>query len=109
MQHNMDLQLFHDATDSLIISNHIFEFTSKYLSEQEIITKISNWIKQDQSGFLINTLNNPSFRNGLISAFKCLIWQNNQTMDSYKLIINWFENNCDYKGVAPVQEDMQVW
>lgn len=23
--------------------------------------------------------------------------------------INWFENNCDYKGVAPVQEDMQVW
>ena len=49
-----------NATESLIISNQIFEFTSKYLSEQEIITKISNWIKQDQSGFLINTLNNPS-------------------------------------------------
>jgi len=48
------------AIDSLIISNKIFDFTSKYLSDQEIITKISNWIKQDQSGFLISTLNNPN-------------------------------------------------
>ncbi len=23
--------------------------------------------------------------------------------------INWFENNCEYKGTAPVQEDMNVW
>jgi hypothetical protein len=23
--------------------------------------------------------------------------------------IDWFENNCDYKGVAPVQEDSNVW
>jgi hypothetical protein len=23
--------------------------------------------------------------------------------------IAWFENNCDYKGVAPVQEDSNVW
>ena len=47
-------------SDSLLISKRIFEFTSKYLSEQEILTNISRWIKQDQSGFLINTLNNPN-------------------------------------------------
>jgi hypothetical protein len=23
--------------------------------------------------------------------------------------IAWFENNCDYKGTAPVQEDSNVW
>jgi hypothetical protein len=23
--------------------------------------------------------------------------------------VNWFENNCDYKGTAPVQEDSNVW
>jgi hypothetical protein len=23
--------------------------------------------------------------------------------------VNWFENNCDYKGVAPVLEDSNVW
>ena len=23
--------------------------------------------------------------------------------------INWFENNCDYKGTAPVMEDSNVW
>lgn len=47
-------------SDSLLISNKIFEFTSRYLSEQEIIANISRWIKQDQSGFLINTLTNPN-------------------------------------------------
>lgn len=45
-----------NETDSLIISNKIFEFTSKYISEQKIITNISRWIKQEQSGFLVNTL-----------------------------------------------------
>ncbi len=52
-------------SDSLIISNKIFEFASKYLSEQEIIENISRWIKQEKSSFLINTLNNPnsSFEN----------------------------------------------
>ncbi len=47
-------------SDSLEISYKIFEFASKYLGEREIMSKISSWIKQDQSGFLVNTLNNPS-------------------------------------------------
>ena len=47
-------------TDSLKISQKIFDITSKYLSEQEIITNINRWIKQDQSGFLINTISNSN-------------------------------------------------
>lgn len=47
-------------SDSLIISNKIFEVTSKYLSEQEITDNISLWIKQNQSGFIINILNDTS-------------------------------------------------
>jgi pyruvate,water dikinase len=49
-----------NAADSLIMSNQVFEFTSKHLSEQEIITKIGIWIKEDQSGFLVNVINNPN-------------------------------------------------
>ncbi|MCB0650628.1 MAG: nucleotidyltransferase domain-containing protein [Saprospiraceae bacterium] len=46
--------------DSLILSNEIFEITSKHLNEQEIIDCIGRWIKQDQSGFLVNVINNDS-------------------------------------------------
>ncbi len=49
---------FHAKTesDSYLISNKIFEIASKYLNEKEIIDSISRWIKQDQSGFLVNIL-----------------------------------------------------
>lgn len=44
--------------DFLASGNQIFELASKHLGEQEIIDNISRWIKEDQSAFLVNTLNN---------------------------------------------------
>ena len=44
--------------DSLNITTKIIEISNKYLSEDEIFENISRWIKEDQSGFLVNTLGN---------------------------------------------------
>jgi len=45
-------------TDSLNITTKIIEISNKYLSEKEIFDNISRWIKEDQSGFLVNILGN---------------------------------------------------
>ena len=45
-------------TDSLNITTKIIEISNQYLSEKEIIDNISRWIKEDQSGFLVNILGN---------------------------------------------------
>jgi predicted nucleotidyltransferase len=37
--------------------NKIFDFANRHLGEQEIIDNISRWIRQDQSGFLVNIIN----------------------------------------------------
>lgn len=42
--------------DILNISYEIFKIASKYLSHNEVINNIQKWIKEDRSGFLINTL-----------------------------------------------------
>jgi len=42
--------------DILNISYEIFSIASKYLSHNEVINNIQKWIKEDRSGFLINTL-----------------------------------------------------
>jgi pyruvate,water dikinase len=44
--------------ESLNILTKIIELSNKYLSEKEIIDNISRWIKEDQSGFLVNILGN---------------------------------------------------
>ena len=54
--------------DFIASSNQIFELASKHLSEQEIIDNISRWIKEDQSAFLVNTLNNTGSSFEEISA-----------------------------------------
>ncbi|MCF6183687.1 MAG: hypothetical protein L3J56_03500, partial [Bacteroidales bacterium] len=45
-------------SDSLNITKKIIEISNKYLSEKEIFDNISKWIKEDQSGFLVNILGN---------------------------------------------------
>ncbi len=54
--------------DFIASSNEIFDLASRYLSEREIIDNISRWIKEDQSGFLVNTLNNTGSSFEEISA-----------------------------------------
>ncbi len=38
------------------ISNKVFETASKYLKKGEIVDNVSRWIKQDQSGFLVQII-----------------------------------------------------
>ena len=44
------------AVDSL---DRVFELAGEHLDEDQILTNIQRWIKQDQSGFLVNTVVNP--------------------------------------------------
>lgn len=47
------------ATNDLISASYeIFELAGKHLAEKEIINSIHKWIKEDRSGFLVNTLEN---------------------------------------------------
>ncbi len=46
----------HPSSDYTAISNEIFDVAENFLSEQEILNSIHKWIKQDQSGFLVNIL-----------------------------------------------------
>ena len=46
--------------DILAISNDIFKVAEKHLSNQEILERIQNWIKEDRSNFLVNILENNS-------------------------------------------------
>ena len=44
------------GSDFITVSNEIFEVAGNHLSEQDILNSIHKWIKQDQSGFLVNIL-----------------------------------------------------
>jgi pyruvate,water dikinase len=44
--------------DSLEIISKVVEISNKYLGEEEILDNISRWIKEDQSGFMVNILGN---------------------------------------------------
>ena len=39
--------------------DEVFKIAVKYLKEDEILTNIEHWIREDQSGFLVNTLVQP--------------------------------------------------
>lgn len=51
---------FKDNEDRLAVSDDIFELASKHFPEEVILEHIHQWIKEDQSNFLVNTLANPS-------------------------------------------------
>lgn len=46
--------------DSPAISDEVFDLASRHLSEEVIFDCIQGWIREDQSGFLVNVLVNPS-------------------------------------------------
>lgn len=48
------------SSDALATSDEVFNLASQHLSEAEILESIHQWIKEDQSGFLINVLVSPS-------------------------------------------------
>lgn len=54
--------------DKLSAAEDIFNLASKHLTEDAIIDHIHQWIKEDQSNFLVNTLANPSSSLDEISA-----------------------------------------
>ncbi len=43
-------------SDLLTLSYEIFEMAGNHLSEDEVLTSIQKWIKEDRSGFLVNVL-----------------------------------------------------
>lgn len=51
---------FQAGEDKLSVTEDIFDLASKHLDEDAIIEFIHQWIKEDQSNFLVNTLANPS-------------------------------------------------
>lgn len=44
--------------DIMQLSYNTFEISAKYLSEKDILDNIQKWIKEDQSGFLVDILHN---------------------------------------------------
>jgi hypothetical protein len=44
--------------DAMEIISKVVEISNKYLGEEEILDNISKWIKEDQSGFMVNILGN---------------------------------------------------
>ena len=51
---------FSEGRDQLSVSSDIFQLAEEHLEDQEILDRIHQWIKEDQSIFLVNTLANPS-------------------------------------------------
>jgi predicted nucleotidyltransferase len=45
--------------DAVGIIDDVFELAGKYLSENDILANIQLWIKEDQTGFLVNVLMKP--------------------------------------------------
>ncbi len=50
---------FKSDEDALGAIDEVFKLAGKYLDEDNILTSIQQWIREDQSGFLINTLVQP--------------------------------------------------
>ncbi|MCA9735629.1 nucleotidyltransferase domain-containing protein [candidate division KSB1 bacterium] len=46
----------HTGRDLLSFSYDVFEVAAKYLNVNEVLDSIQKWIKEDRSGFLVNTL-----------------------------------------------------
>lgn len=45
--------------DAIIIIDEVFELAEMYLSENDILTNIKQWIREDQTSFLVNILMDP--------------------------------------------------
>lgn len=65
---NRPFQLQDSQGDLLNASDEIFSLAGEYLPESEILDVIQQWIKEDQSGFLLNTVVNPSSSLGEIGG-----------------------------------------
>ncbi len=57
---NQPFQFQNTQSDLLNSSDAIFQLAGEHLPESEILEVIQQWIKEDQSGFLLNTVVDPS-------------------------------------------------
>lgn len=48
------------SRDILALSDEVFKLASKHLPHEDILDNIQKWIKEDRSGFLVDTLVSPS-------------------------------------------------
>jgi len=55
---NVPYQITHE-NDVLEISERVFELAGEYLSEDNIFEQIQQWIREDQSSFLLNVMVSP--------------------------------------------------
>ncbi|HDN04361.1 MAG TPA: pyruvate, phosphate dikinase [Chloroflexi bacterium] len=51
---------FNTNQDTIGSLDTVFNLAGKYLNEEEIFSNIQQWIREDQSGFLVNTLVRPN-------------------------------------------------
>ncbi len=56
------------SSGALVMTDEVFELASRSLSRGVILDAIQKWIKEDRSGFLVNTLVNPGTSLGEINA-----------------------------------------
>ena len=47
-----------DAPSATVLADRVFELSAAHLSDDEIISCVHDWIKQDRASFLVNTLEN---------------------------------------------------
>ena len=47
-------------TDDISTLDAVFDLAEKFLDEEEIFASIQQWIREDQTGFLVNTLVQPN-------------------------------------------------
>jgi pyruvate,water dikinase len=56
---NQPLQI-EDSDETLAVSDNVFKLASVHLNKETIFENIQQWIQEEQSGFLVNVLVNPS-------------------------------------------------
>ena len=80
------------ASESLLDnSDNVFKVADQYLSEDEILDQIQKWIKEDRSGFLVDTLVNPgSSLEEISSAIERYHHLTSQDLELSEPRENWF-------------------
>lgn len=69
-------------TDEIATLDAVFDLAEKFLDEEELFSSIQQWIREDQSGFLVNTLVQPnSSLDEILSALDRYFQLSNQGLE----------------------------
>jgi pyruvate, water dikinase len=68
--------------EAVVTLDSVFDLAEKHLDEQEIFSSIQQWIREDQTGFLVTTLVEPSRSvNDILAALDRFIQLSNQGLE----------------------------